>query len=101
MKKLLLGLLLALTSLSVLSAPRFTSGKDFVELGQDACGEDLLKIAYEKGLPKEQTLLSAKAVVDGVVYKACWTLEGNTVGLVYEDGDIGLVPAADFKESSI
>lgn len=40
---------------------------------------------------------AASATVDGKAYMACWALIGDTVVLVYEDGDRGEVPIADFK----
>jgi len=36
-------------------------------------------------------------VVQGQTFKACWTVEGEAAFLLYEDGDHGLIPLADFK----
>ena len=37
------------------------------------------------------------AVLDGKTYPLCWREMGNVAHLVYEDGDQGLVPLAEFK----
>jgi hypothetical protein len=41
----------------------------------------------------------ADARVGGQRYFACFALKGDQVIIVYEDGDLGQIPAADFKEA--
>lgn len=41
-------------------------------------------------------MMAARAKVDGRDYAACWIRDGDSVHLVYEDGDQGLVPLSDF-----
>jgi hypothetical protein len=38
----------------------------------------------------------ADALVEGNRYHACWIVEGNSAHLLYDDGDQGLIPLADF-----
>jgi hypothetical protein len=40
----------------------------------------------------------ASAVVDGQPFRACWIVDGDSAHLLYEDGDQGLIPLADFKQ---
>jgi hypothetical protein len=40
----------------------------------------------------------ANAVVDGQPFRACWIVDGDAAHLLYEDGDQGLIPLADFKQ---
>jgi hypothetical protein len=36
-------------------------------------------------------------VFQGQRYQACWRMMGNAAYLVYEDGDQGIIPAAELK----
>jgi hypothetical protein len=40
----------------------------------------------------------ADARIGGQRYFACWMLQASTVFVVYEDGDLGLVPLQEFKQ---
>lgn len=71
------------------------NGSDSVRLTDSPCSSEQVL-----GLLKPQfrsMLKDASAVVQGQSYKACWVKEGEAAFLLYEDGDHGLIPLADFK----
>lgn len=39
------------------------------------------------------------ATINGKAYMGCWAVLKGTVFLIYEDGDVGQVPVADFKRA--
>jgi hypothetical protein len=56
------------------------------------CPKAIRDLADQQGAPKDSLWLAATATVGGEKYKACWNRQGNAVFLVYEDGDIGVIP---------
>jgi hypothetical protein len=40
---------------------------------------------------------AASATVNGKAFIACWIGVGDEVHLLYEDGDLGVIPRRDFK----
>lgn len=72
---------------------------DWVMLSNDPCPEAIAA----KVLPQYQNALhAAKAVIGNQPFDACWTvLPGrNVASMIYEDGDAGEVPLADFKDEA-
>ena len=73
-----------------------SSGQDSVRLSDNPCSSDQV---LSKLTPKFRDLMKdASAVVDGQPFHACWIVDGDSAHLLYEDGDQGLIPLADFKE---
>jgi len=73
------------------------NGKDEVHLSDQQCSSEQVLARLS---PRWHTLLrDASAVVEGQSFKACWIVDGDSAHLLYEDGDQGLVPLSDFKET--
>jgi hypothetical protein len=70
-------------------------GDDSVRLSDAACKSELILSRLEPGMAKD--FRSASAVFQGQRYQACWRMMGNAAYLVYEDGDQGIIPAAELK----
>lgn len=68
---------------------------DWVRLSAEPCPATVAKL-----VPEDQRSMFHKALaqVHGKVYTACWTYTPGGALLVYDDGDQGMVPGADFKE---
>lgn len=71
------------------------NGNDSVRLSDTPCSSELVLNRLKPQYRSE--LRNATAVVQGQTYKACWVVEGRAAHLLYEDGDQGLIPLADFK----
>ena len=70
------------------------SGADSVRLSEQPC-----PVQIHDKLPAPPDFFKAALVhFRGVHYIACWRLVGISAHLVYEDGDQGLIPMAEFKE---
>lgn len=97
-KSFLLGLL-ALACIPALSGPVFEENGDRIHLTEKACPAEIVEIAKKAGAPEDQKFLLAETTVGGKDFKACWTLiDAGRLGLVYEDGDIGMMRVENFKE---
>jgi hypothetical protein len=89
----------ALATFSV--APAFAQdliarqGDDSVRLSEESCKSELVISRLEPGLAKE--FRSASAQFQGQRFVACWRMMGNAAYLIYEDGDQGIIPAAELK----
>lgn len=71
------------------------NGSDSVRLTDTPCSSEKVLSLLK---PQARSLLrDASAVVQGQSFKACWVREGEAAFLLYEDGDHGLIPLADFK----
>ena len=86
---------------ALLAAPVFadelvaSNGTDSVRLMDSPCSSEQV---LSQLTPKLRAMLrDASAVVQGQTYKACWVVQGNVAHLLYEDGDQGIIPLADFK----
>lgn len=93
--KRLLALLIALIWLPAMADLVASNGHDYVRIQDAPCPAALLAL-----VPPEQHDLyrAAFSHVNAREYRACWTLlPDGRVFLRYEDGDQGLVPAAQFK----
>jgi hypothetical protein len=72
-----------------------SSGTDSVRLSDKPCTSQQVLALLEPSL--RPALRDASAVVQGQLFKACWVVHGDAAHLLYEDGDQGLIPLADFK----
>jgi hypothetical protein len=72
-----------------------SDGKDSVRLSDSPCSNEQVLSRLAPAL--RSLLRDASAVVEGRTFKACWVVNGQAAHLLYEDGDQGLVPLADFK----
>lgn len=97
MKRFLLGLLLALASLSATADAVAVSGTDSVTVRDAACPADLVALAVSRGAPPSAPFRLAEAQVEGKTYKACWFPYRDQVAVIYEDGDTGMIPLSEFK----
>ncbi|HEY0822721.1 MAG TPA: hypothetical protein VGD76_02960 [Ramlibacter sp.] len=70
-------------------------GDDSVRLSEDNCKSELVLSRLEPDVAKE--FRAASAVFQGQRFQACWRMMGNAAYLVYEDGDQGIIPAAELK----
>jgi hypothetical protein len=71
------------------------NGNDSVRLSDSPCSSEQVLNRLKPQYRSE--LRDATAVVQGQTFKACWIVEGQAAHLLYEDGDQGLIPLADFK----
>lgn len=96
--KFLLGLLIALASLTASADWIAHNGRDTVIATKQACPKEMVDFAKDKMPPEALKLLKlAKVTVDGKEYTACWIGLKGVIGLFYEDGDVGVIPESDFK----
>lgn len=73
-----------------------SNGQDSVRLSDRPCSNDRV---LQQLTPKfREAMRDANAVVGGQPFRACWIVDGDSAHLVYEDGDQGLIPLADFKQ---
>ena len=73
-----------------------SNGLDSVRLSDKPCTSDQV---LKRLTPKfRDAMRDASAVVGGQPFRACWIADGESAHLLYEDGDQGLIPLADFKQ---
>lgn len=73
-----------------------SNGSDSVRLSDKPCAsEPVLKRLTPRF---REVMREATAVVGGQPYRACWITNGELAHLLYEDGDQGIIPLADFKQ---
>jgi hypothetical protein len=71
-------------------------GEDSVRLTHNPCTLTQHQ-AFPTGIP--ESFLSASAVVDKRMYVACWAMRADgQVVVLYDDGDVGMVPATSFRQ---
>ena len=71
------------------------SGEDSVRLTQNPCSITQHQ-AFPTGIP--DVFRAASAVVGKQLYTACWGLRADgVVFVIYEDGDVALIPVNHFK----
>lgn len=73
-----------------------SSGTDQVRLSDSPCSNE--KVLSQLSPRARAALRDARAVVQGQQFDACWIVDGEAAHLLYEDGDQGLIPLADFKQ---
>jgi hypothetical protein len=72
---------------------------DWIQLDDSACS--LPAVVSAMGPVYGPQARNAAAIVDKQPFKACWVIEGDTVAVMFEDGDIGMIPKDAFKNSKI
>ena len=73
-----------------------SNGSDSVRLTDRPCSSDQV---LQQLTPKIREMMKdASATVGGQQFHACWVVDGESAHLLYEDGDQGLIPLADFKQ---
>jgi hypothetical protein len=94
MRALILAALVA--AAPAMAVPVARNGSDVVRLLEAPCIESIARLI--KPEVRERYRL-ARATVEGQEWSACWALRPDgLVVLIYEDGDGGLIPAAQFKD---
>ena len=71
------------------------NGADSIRLKDTPCSSPEVLKNLEPRFHK--ILRDASADLQGKRFEACWIPDGDAAHLLYEDGDQGLVPLADFK----
>jgi hypothetical protein len=99
LKKFLCSLLVAGFAISGFAAPQASNGRDFVTLRDTACSSAEVLAHVPDQLKKY--FYNAEVFLNGTQYKACFTVQGENVILVYPDGDQGMLPVAMFKEAGV
>lgn len=95
-------LVLVCAAAALLAAPALgqeliaSNGKDSVRLTDRPCTSEKVLEQLKPGF--RPMMRNASAVVQGKAFQACWVVEGDSAHLLYEDGDQGLIPLADFKK---
>jgi hypothetical protein len=73
-----------------------SNGQDSVRLSDKPCSSEQV---LQQLTPKFRDVMKdASAVVGGQKFNACWIVDGESAHLLYEDGDQGLIPLADFRQ---
>jgi hypothetical protein len=73
-----------------------SNGQDSVRLTDKPCASEQV---LQRVTPKVRDMMrDANATVGGQQFHACWVVDGDSAHLLYEDGDQGLIPLADFKQ---
>jgi hypothetical protein len=73
-----------------------SNGQDSVRLSDKPCSSETV---LQQLTPKfREAMREANATVGGQQFHACWIVDGESAHLLYEDGDQGLIPLADFKQ---
>lgn len=99
MKKMLFGLLLALTYPCFATQYAAQHGNDVIVLDdQVACPEATGKVVLQRGAPAELVagLRRFSATIDGKELHGCWLPVEGSVALIWDDGDIGQISQSLF-----
>ena len=73
-----------------------SNGTDSVRLSDKPCSSEPV---LQRLTPRfREVMREATASVGGQQYRACWITNGDSAHLLYEDGDQGIIPLADFKQ---
>jgi hypothetical protein len=70
-------------------------GSDWVRLSPKPCADETVKAVIVQKGGNPEAFRAATAHLQGQDFSACWVPVGGAVGLVYSDGDQGLVSMAD------
>lgn len=98
MKHILLGLLMALASLTAL-ADRSAVGDGITITLRDkaACSPAMQKHVADMNPPPQYVWKKAVVVANGKILDACYTESDNNVLVIDETGDGGIIPAEVFR----
>jgi hypothetical protein len=95
MKRALMFVAVLAASLAMADDLVASKGDATVRLTQGECFDVVLAILRPE---LRDRVKAAHATVGGKQYRACWMVRSDgDIGLLYEDGDEGLVPRADLK----
>lgn len=72
-------------------------GSDWVRLTARPCTNEKVLATITAAHLDPASFWAATASFGGTPYAACWTLVRGGAGLIYEDGDQGLIPQSDLK----
>lgn len=99
MFKTLLGLLLVAVLLPAGAALQATAGSDSVTLRSVPC----ISTKVLSHIPAEfhKEFQKADAYINGKSIEACWLLGNDLVGVMFEDGEVGMIPTSVFKEMGV
>jgi hypothetical protein len=98
MKKVLFGLLLALTSLSALADWTFSDGPLTVIARKSPCPPVMLELVNEQKAPDGvENWFEADVLFEGKHLSACWAPHKDKVLLIDETGDAGFIHMELFK----
>jgi hypothetical protein len=73
-----------------------SNGQDSVRLTDQPCSSE--QVLQQLTPQLREMMKDASATVGGQQFKACWVVDGEAAHLLYEDGDQGLIPLADFRQ---
>jgi hypothetical protein len=76
-----------------------TKGGDSVRVTDQPCSSQIILRIVNPDY--RDALRDASATVRGQLFRACWIVDGDSAHLLYEDGDQGLIPLADFKPDGV
>jgi hypothetical protein len=93
MRALILAALVA--AAPAMAVPVARIGGDVVRLTDAPCSGPVLAM-IQPG--PDHFWLLAHATVDGKPWTPCWRMLGNSVHLLYEDADQGVIPLTEFKD---
>lgn len=97
MKKILSALVAASFAMSAQSETMIArQGSDWVRVTDAPCTNEKVLSHLAAGAGKQ--FRAATSGISGAPYAACWVPSGKMAFMVYEDGDKGLIPLAEFKE---
>jgi hypothetical protein len=99
MKRLLLSLLMLLLPSAVMADWVANRGGESVRLTERPCTNAAVLKLIDPGNRKH--FMAGSAVVDGKPFAACWLQAPYGALVVYEDGDMGVVPQGDLKRPAV
>jgi hypothetical protein len=103
MKKFLLGVAIALASLTSFATTYVAEhGKDVLVLDDQAlCPKAVQAIALQRGAPMDlvSKFRGFTAHMNGQELHGCWVAVEGSVALIWDDGDIGQVPQTAFHKA--
>lgn len=94
MRVAVLATFVACFATSVSAESEFRHGADFVRISAEPCKNEKVVALIEAQGGKATDFRAARAEVNGASYAGCWQpiFDKQLVNLVYEDGDMGLIP---------
>jgi hypothetical protein len=97
MKKFLIAACLAAGPAFATSELVAGFGMDEIRIYEQKC--EIASVLRHIPEDKRKDFRKARAKVSGQTYFACYVVVGpDRVLIVYEDGDLGMIPVGDFKE---
>lgn len=102
MKKLILGLILGITSLSAVATESlvFKTGKNVITILLAPCDTKAGVFATMPDTIRSE-FQAAKILWDGKEFAGCWAAKPGSVYLIDETGDQGEIPMSEFKKPDV